>query len=113
MDVKDLLQNFGFPVALLAVIFIALSRASVWFGKEIVKPLADRHVKFLDELSAGMANQSQAMQTMSIQQTRHWEFIKEIMDKLEIMMERQDTIVRHLSELTSSHITFRPQEPAQ
>lgn len=70
MDFFTAISNFGVAVACLLALGIAVWRGIIFIGNEILRPLAARHVKFLDDLSQAVAAQSQAIQTLAIQQGR-------------------------------------------
>lgn len=99
MDFTQIATNFGVAVAALVALGVAVWRAGVWIGRNIAQPVANRHIKFLDELSSAMANQSQAMQTMAIQQGRNLTGIEKIMERMEVVVEKQDQMLRTISEV--------------
>ncbi len=64
MDFGVMLANFGVSVACLAVMGFAIYKAAIWLGNRIIVPLVERHIKFMDEVATGMANQSQSLQNI-------------------------------------------------
>ena len=58
MDWLTIVQNVGVPAAVMAAGGMALWRIVVWAGNEVVIPLRDRHVKFLDSLQANLETQA-------------------------------------------------------
>lgn len=101
MDFLTVLQNFGVSVACLAALGFAVWRALVWVGVHVAKPVADRHIRFLDELSTATASQSLALQTMSVQQGKNLDGIERIMIRMEEVIEKQDALVRTVQEVHS------------
>lgn len=49
MDWLQVAQSFGVPVAILVTGGLGIWRCVVWLGREVVKPISDRHVKFIDD----------------------------------------------------------------
>lgn len=89
VDFPNLVQTVGVPVACLAALAFAVWRTLNWLGVHVVRPVAARHVKFLDELGLAMAAQSQAMQTLAIQQTKYAEQIERMASKQDEFTNRQ------------------------
>lgn len=50
MDWEKWLDHFGVPIVALVALSIAVWRALVYIGANILKPLADRHIQFIDTL---------------------------------------------------------------
>lgn len=93
MDWIAAVQTVGVAGACLIALGVAVWRSMTWVGHYILKPVAERHIKFLDELSTAMASQSQALQTMAIQQGKNLDGIERIMDELTIIIGKQDKLV--------------------
>ncbi|CAB4160939.1 hypothetical protein UFOVP731_23 [uncultured Caudovirales phage] len=55
MDFIQAARDLGIPVAALIAIGIGLWRIIEWLGKEVIIPLKDRHLAFLDSLSITLA----------------------------------------------------------
>lgn len=102
MDFVTTAQNLGVAVACLFALGLGLWQAMKWIGTHIVKPVADRHCKFLDELSTATASQSQALQTMAIQQGRNLEGLERIMEQLGQVMARQEDLLERLTSIKES-----------
>jgi hypothetical protein len=49
MDWVSLIHSLGLPTALLLLILMALGRAGVWAANNLMKPLVDKHIEFLDK----------------------------------------------------------------
>lgn len=54
MDWISLAQNLGIPVTCLAALAFAVWKSLVWLGMNVVKPVADRHIKFLDAVETAI-----------------------------------------------------------
>lgn len=93
MDLMTVATNFGVAVMCLVALSLALWRGVVWFGSNIGKPVADRHIRFLDELSTAVASQSQALQNVVVHQNQAIEGIQGVLEKMEEMIEKQDRLV--------------------
>lgn len=57
MDWISLLQTFGLPVVCLFALATAVWRALIFLGANILKPLADRHIAFIDKLQEVIESQ--------------------------------------------------------
>lgn len=73
------MANYGVAIACLVALGLAVWRAMIYLTTNIIKPLVDRHLKFLDELSTALSAQSQALLTMSLR-----------MDQITAMQERHE-----------------------
>ena len=99
MDFMTAVTNVGVATACLAALGISLWQGLKWVGINIVKPVAERHVKFLDDLTQATASQSQAMQTMSIQQGKNLESSDRMMERISLMLERQNEMLLKQGEM--------------
>lgn len=79
MDWFSIMANYGVAIACLVALGLAVWRAMIYLTTNIIKPLVDRHLKFLDELSTALSAQSQALLTMSLR-----------MDQITAMQERHE-----------------------
>ncbi|MBI3866817.1 MAG: hypothetical protein HY290_33475 [Planctomycetia bacterium] len=83
MDINffsEFVRQNGFAAGCLAVLAIAVWRTSVWLGKEIVKPLFDRLMRFIDvaervlcQQAADMAAIRTDLQRVQLKQEEHFE----------------------------------------
>lgn len=101
MDFVTAVQNLGIAAACLLALGYAVWAAVRWTLSNIAKPVADRHIKFLDELSFAMNSQSQALQTMAIQQGKNFEGIDRVMIRMEEIIEKQDMLYKTMSDVHS------------
>ena len=46
----QILERFGLPIFLLCVCGFALYKAGIWTANKIFVPVAERHIKFLDDV---------------------------------------------------------------
>ena len=72
MDIQMILQileRFGLPIFLLCVCGFALYRVGIWAANKIFVPVAERHIKFLDDVSCAVdkisVNQENLVRNMS------------------------------------------------
>lgn len=93
MDWLDVLKTFGLPVVCLFALAMVVYRGLVWVGVNIAKPVADRHIKFLDELSTAMSSQSVTIQTMQVQNTKNLETVGRVLDHLDLVMSKLDKLI--------------------
>jgi hypothetical protein len=54
----------GFLICLLGLAY-GLYKLGVWLGPNAILPLVQRHIRFVDDISASVVNIAQAIQTMS------------------------------------------------
>ena len=57
----DIAERLGLPAGLLMVVLAAAGRACSWIGTEVVVPLRDRHLAFLDRTEQLRAGQEQSL----------------------------------------------------
>jgi|GEM_PF-525426 hypothetical protein len=50
----QILERFGLPIFLLCVCGFALYKAAIWAANRIFVPVAERHIKFLDDVSCAV-----------------------------------------------------------
>ena len=94
-------RTFGVAVACLTALAFAVWRSLTWVGMHVAKPVADRHVKFLDDLTdrvghqdRAMGEQTEAMKVIASNQARGFErlddmtaLLKEMLDQLKASRE--------------------------
>lgn len=97
------IQNFGITAVCLAFLAIAVWRIAIWVLNNVLKPLTDRHIKFLDDLSTAMQAQVAAMQAMATHQAS-------IVKNCEDMIERQQEIIKYL--LSQERMLLKQEEIA-
>jgi hypothetical protein len=57
----DIAERLGLPAGLLMVVLAAAGRACSWIGSEVVVPLRDRHLAFLDRTEQLLEGQEQSL----------------------------------------------------
>ena len=57
----DIAERLGLPAGLLMVVLAAAGRACSWIGTEVVVPLRDRHLAFLDRTEQLLEGQEQSL----------------------------------------------------
>lgn len=63
-------QSLGIPVAILAVLGLAIWRILVWIGSNVIKPAMERHMRFLDKVETTMESVTQTQHAI-VQHLRH------------------------------------------
>jgi hypothetical protein len=96
MDIIQATRDLGIPVVALLAIGIGLWRVIEWLGREVIIPLKDRHLAFLDSLATTMS-------TLADTQTAIVSTQKDIMREME-------HISRVLSPTPTSRNEFVPKE---
>lgn len=114
MDFIQIAANFGVAVACLVGLSLAVWRGIIWVGTHVAQPVALRHIKFMDELAIATASQSQALQTMTIQQGKNLEGIERIMARLEEVIRSKNDLAASVNLLANSvHEMLREQQGKQ
>ena len=82
MDFAKIATDFGLVAALLVAILLALYRMGKWLGTNVVKPLADRHLVFLERIEKVQIEQSLTLQAIARNQERQTEIQRDEVDQL-------------------------------
>jgi hypothetical protein len=103
LDLVTTLINVGATGACLIALGLATWRVAVWLAtkaEQLLGPVLQRHVRFLDDLAQAVANQSQALQAMveeakKDREARERILIRQeqILDMVEKMLEHQEAMI--------------------
>lgn len=106
VDFASLATNFGVAVACLVALGLAVYKALKFVGENILQPVALRTVKFMDDLSVAVTNQSQSLQFMAASQKDAAALQEEearqlglIMDMLMKMFAQQDALLAKMTRM--------------
>jgi hypothetical protein len=80
----ELVKGVGVSAAFAIGLALALWRSVVWIASNLVKPMIDRHIKFLDNLDASMEKMCETLQGISDRQDSH----ENKLDELSRLFER-------------------------
>lgn len=58
-------ERFGFPIACLIAVSAGLTLAGRWFAIEIAKPVAERHIRFVDALESERSDDKKMLRDIS------------------------------------------------
>ncbi len=94
-----LVNEFGLAQGLLIAILCGLAGVTVWLGIWVVLPLTRRIIKFLDDLSASIANQSAALQVMATSRNKDITRLDNITERLEKMFYQQDAMIVQMTRM--------------
>lgn len=120
MDFKDLIQNFGLAVACLIALGLGTWRALKWVGANVLKPMADRHIRFIDEVATVVKDQAGAIVSSNMNILKISEAIisisrsnKDTLDRIEAVTEQLRNVAQGISEvksvvLKSENVTIVP-----
>ena len=78
MDWLQIGQSFGVPVLLLVFIGLGLWRAGMWMATTVIKPIMERHLRFLDTLERTIVGQENILDDLAKNQERLTEDIHAI-----------------------------------
>jgi hypothetical protein len=81
MDWVDGIKQLGFPVFIIVAGGFGLWRAMQWGAVNVIKPLVDRHIKFLDRLESFMSDTGTAMQKLSDNQESLARIVAKLMER--------------------------------
>jgi uncharacterized membrane protein len=66
MDWIELAQRFGFPVVMVIILIVAISRTAKWLATNVVEPVMKAHLAFLVELQ-GCLREISGLLKMNVQ----------------------------------------------
>lgn len=81
-DVIEFVKVVGLPGAVLFGLLWVLYKVLIFISKQILLPLADRHMKFLDQVDAKSERQTVAVEQLATSNKEHTATNKEVADKL-------------------------------
>lgn len=61
----DAIKSLGVPSAILVVITLAMWKAGSWTGDNILTPLVQRQIKFMDELGNAQQSQTRTLEAVA------------------------------------------------
>jgi hypothetical protein len=90
MDVPTftLIAQYGAPLVFLVGIALSARQAAIWLGSNVVKPMAEKHIEFLESTTGTMKQQAEAAQTTA--------------RTLEALQEQQQINSEHIAEIRSN-----------
>ena len=65
MDLVQAFQNFGFASVCLACFGAAVWKITTYVVREILKPMAEKHIQFIDALEAGQKSRDDTMRQIA------------------------------------------------
>ena len=83
MDWGEIAKNFGFPALCLVALAAAVWRVLWWVGQNVVLPLVQRQIKFIDDLTTALKNIGSALETMGASQARVMDDIRRILSRVD------------------------------
>jgi hypothetical protein len=81
MDWIEGVKQLGFPVFIVIAGGFGLWRTIQWGAANVIKPLIDRHIKFLDRLESFMSDTGTALQKLSDNQESLAQLVAKLMDQ--------------------------------
>jgi len=85
MDWIDVLQRFGFPVAMCAIFIFAFYRTSIWLAANVVQPIVRSHLAFMGKLEACMDQNTELLRANTQTNLSIAEQLKDHGDKLDAL----------------------------
>lgn len=82
-DPIQIITNLGVAVGGLIILVFGLWKAGRWFGAKVIMPVADRHIKFIDEISVISKHQSESILKIAAASEKTLENIERIVNKLD------------------------------
>ncbi len=93
MDFLALAQQLGITAACLVALGWTVWRSLTWFALNVVKPMADRHIKFVDELALAASAQAEAMRVQSEAMRLLADHSEKVSLKHDVLMEKHDKLM--------------------
>jgi len=94
MDWLMIGQTFGVPVVLLAALLFGGAKAARWIAENMLKPITQRHLGFLDRIEAMIARQTDVFETMNAQQTK---IIRQLLEQRKLLEQQHEQVVREIT----------------
>ena len=95
MEFITIAKDFGIPIALLVFLCFAIWKVLVWLGNEVVKPLTERHIKFIDKVEKSIIDQAKNVETVTSQSSVVIELNKENAEAFK-------DLLQHITELKNN-----------
>ena len=107
MDFTKIATEFGVSVALLMVFLYSTYRAGSWIALNVVKPLADRHLIFIEKIEKVQVEQALTLHEIATSKQKQAELEQQVILQLKVlhqvaqktldtMMENRESAVRIL-----------------
>jgi hypothetical protein len=80
MDWMEVVKQLGLPVCIIMAGGFGLWRTVQWGAVNVLKPLIDRHIKFLDRLESFMSDTGTALQKLSDNQESLARLVAKVME---------------------------------
>lgn len=90
----NLIQTFGIAVTCLVALALAVWRILVWVGEKVIVPVSERHIKFLDEVSASVRAQSDFARAQREEMVAHTRMLEALEKRLFARMDQVELVVR-------------------
>ena len=96
MDFPQLVQTIGLSGAILAVFGVAVWRSLNWLANNFFKPIADRHIKFVDSVESSFLRQTEMISRIESKLTSHGEDIEYLRTAVETGVICKNPILQHI-----------------
>ena len=85
MDFTKIATEFGVSVALMVVFLFAAYRAGSWIAINVVKPLADRHLVFIERIEKVQGEQALTLHEIATGKEKQAELEQQVIMQLKVL----------------------------
>lgn len=99
MEWLSIAQSLGVPVMCLVALAFAVWKALIWTAREVLKPLAAKHMDFVDRVARSVDTMTVAMKDLGESRVRELSTTSAIVDRLDHIAERVETAVATITDV--------------
>ena len=95
MDIAQVFDKYGVPVAMLVCVVYALYKISCWFASTVVEPLLKRHLEFMDKMALTLQTQTELLASIHANQTKIIDLINRLSeDQVQRLEQMEEQLTR-------------------
>lgn len=99
MEFMTIAKDFGIPVAFLVFLCFAIWKVLSWFGANVVKPITDRHIAFIDKIEKSILDQAGDLRTLTTESAKVTELNKQNAEHFKTVVDSIQEVKGHMSEV--------------
>jgi len=117
MELIQIAKEFGIPVAFLVFICGAIWKISSWLGENVVKPMTERHIKFVDKIENSILEQTKNLEALTKESAKVTEFNKQNAEEIKDVVTAVKDLQTAFSEvrevvINAGSVKIGPTKPA-
>jgi len=109
MDFAQFVQNVGFPGACLAILGFAVWKALIYLTTQILKPIAERHLRFIDAMEKSQEGRDET----SKQQAQMLQKVVEIQSRQANELTEQTSLLKKVASTAVAQTKIMVEEQRQ